>query len=195
MGQNFAKMAAAAIALQGYGLTGQNTTMQYQDYPAESVYGYPASGDSNEMGNNIGLFAIGVVAVAIQYNPKLAVPGDEPNQGVALSVQWMFVHVILIFTLGGQLLLFIISCLVSNLVVVKDDSAVSVARLLRPIVERLGNSGSTASGEEICEVLTESEQALGRVGYTVVHPAVGRRHHLVLGDHEMLRAFPSGHYS
>jgi hypothetical protein len=195
VGQNFAKMAASAIALQGYRLTGQNTTTQYQYYPAESVYGSPASGNSDMMGRIIGYFAIGVVATAIQWNPSLAVPGDEPNQGYALSVQWMYVHLILILTLGGQFILFMVSCLVSNLVVVKDDSPISVARLLRPIVERLGNAGSMASGEQICEVLTKSEEGMGRVGYTVVHPVAGRRHHLVLGDHKMLRAFPSGYYN
>jgi hypothetical protein len=193
--QNFAKMAASAIALQGYGIIDQNTTTQYQYYPAESIYGYPAAGDADVMGSNIGLFAIGVVATAVQWNLALPVPGDEPNQGVALSVEWMYVHLILILMLGGQFFLFIVSCLISNMVVVKDDSAISVARLLRPIVERLGNAGSTATGEKICEVLTRAEGGVGNVGYTVVHPVNGRRHHLVLGDHKMLRAFPSGHYN
>lgn len=117
MGQNFAKMAASAIALQGHGITGQNTTMQYQYYPAGSDYGFPASGDSDIMGSKIGFFAIGVVATAVQWNPDLSVPGDEPNQGVALGVEWMYVHLILIFTLGGQFFLFITSCLVSNMVI------------------------------------------------------------------------------
>jgi hypothetical protein len=195
VGQNFAKMAASAIALQGYKITGQNTTTQYQYYPAESPYGYPASGDSDAMGVNIGLFAIGVVAAAVSYNPGLPVTGDEPNQGVALGVEWIYVHLILIFMLGGQFFLFIVSCLISNMVIVKDDSPISVARLLRPIVERLGNAGSTATGEKICEVLSKAEEGLGRVGYTVVHPVAGRRHHLVLGDHKILRAFPSGYYN
>ena len=78
---------------------------------------------------------------------------------------------------------------------VKDDTPISVARLLRPIVERLGNVGTAATGEQICEVLTNAEEGLGRVGYTVVHPVAGRRHHLVLGDHKMLRAFLSGVYN
>jgi hypothetical protein len=195
VGQTFAKMAASAIALQGYGIIGQNTTTQYQYYPAESFYGHPAAGDADAMGRNIGYFAIGVVATAVQWNPPLSVPGDDPNQGVALSVEWLYVHLILILTLGGQFFLFIVSCLISNMVVVKDDSPISVARLLRPIVERLGNAGSTATGEKICEVLTRAEEGVGKVGYTVVHPVAGRRHHLVLGDHQLLRAFPSGYYN
>jgi hypothetical protein len=195
VGQNLAKMAASAIALQGYGIIGQNTTTQYQYYPAASYYGSPAFGNSAVMGEGIGYFAIGAVAAAIRTNPTLAVPGNEPNQGVALSVEWIYVHLILIFMLGGQFFLFVVSCLVSNMVVVKDDSPISVARLLRPIVERLGNAGSAASGEETCEVLSKAEEGLGRVGYTVVHPVAGRRHHLVLGDYRLLRAFPPGYYN
>ncbi|KAH9204572.1 hypothetical protein DL95DRAFT_319204 [Leptodontidium sp. 2 PMI_412] len=195
VGQSLAKMAASAIALQGYRISGQNTTTQYQYYPAASNYGYPASGNSDAMGRVIGYFAIGAVAAAIRNNPNLAVPGNEPGQGVALSVDWVYVHLILIFMLGGQIFLFIVSCLVSNMVVVKDDSPISVARLLRPIVERLGNAGGAASGKKICEVLSKADEGLGRVGYTVVHPVAGRRHHLVLGDHKMLRAFPPGYYN
>ncbi|KAH6714745.1 hypothetical protein BKA61DRAFT_517997, partial [Leptodontidium sp. MPI-SDFR-AT-0119] len=131
VGQSLAKMAASAIALQGYRISGQNTTTQYQYYPAASNYGYPASGNSDAMGRVIGYFAIGAVAAAIRNNPNLAVPGNEPGQGVALSVDWVYVHLILIFMLGGQIFLFIVSCLVSNMVVVKDDSPISVARLLR----------------------------------------------------------------
>jgi len=57
-----AKMAAGAIALQGYQANLQDS--QYQRYPAQSSYGKFLDGKSSAMAFNMRKFAIGVFAAA-----------------------------------------------------------------------------------------------------------------------------------
>jgi hypothetical protein len=196
-GQNLTSMAAAAIALQGYASSINSSTLQYQYYPAASAYGDPQAGSASNMGQQIAWFSIGVVSAAIQWNPKYEnpVPGDDPDTGVSLSVEWFYIYMILGLTGGGQLVLFILTSFLANLVVVKDDSHLSIARLLRPIVERLGPAGSNASGKAIAKALMNAEDRMGKVVYTVRAPSKGDRLHLMLGGGEKrLRAFPRGIY-
>jgi hypothetical protein len=147
------KVAAAAIALRGYPLSGADAKDQYQYYPAASFCGDPTAGNAGAVGAQMGSFAIGVVVTAIQWNPEILVPGNDPDKGVALLVDWTYVNVVLCLALCGQLVLFVVCSFISNMVLVKENSYIAIARLLRPIVERLGSGGSATTGEQICEAL------------------------------------------
>jgi hypothetical protein len=194
IGSALSKMGAAAIALQGHAvdLAQNKTGQQYQTYPATSVYGFPKDGSIDNMGMTIARFSVGVVATAAQWNPNHTVAGDLPNTGSALDVHWDFIAVILGLTCGLQLVLFILCSVVANMVIVKDDSHIATARLLRPIVERLGPMGTYADGKEICKLLSNEGQE--KVVYSVKHPQRGILHHLDLGHQKRLRAFPRGDY-
>lgn len=194
IGQPLAHMAAAGIALQGHVVEASQleTGDQYQYYPATSYYGYPNNGDPDFAGSNIAEFAIGVVATAADWNPQLTVVGDQPNTGSQLQVSWDLITIIFAVTAGAQLILFIIVSVVANLVIVKDDSHIATARLLRPIVDRLGPVGTSADGDEICKLLDDHGHE--KVVYSVKHPQKGILHHLDLGHQKRLRAFPRGDY-
>ncbi len=194
IGQQLAHMAAAGIALQGHIVEDSQlqTGDQYQWYPATSYYGYPNGGDTGFAGSNIARFAIGVVATAADWNPQLTVVGGQPNTGSQLQVDWGKIEIIFGLTAGLQLVLFIIACLVANLVIVKDDSHIATARLLRPIVDRLGPVGTSADGKEITKLLDDHGHE--KVVYSVKHPQKGILHHLDLGHQKRLRAFPRGDY-
>jgi hypothetical protein len=107
-------------------------------------------------------------------------------------VNWKFIELIFCLTAGLQLILFVIASVVANLVIVKDDSPIATARLLRPIVDRLGPVGTAADGKEICKLLDDLGHE--KVVYSVKHPQKGILHHLDLGHQKRLRAFPRGDY-
>jgi len=193
VGVHLTQMASGAIALQGYGTSSltNNTDLQFQVYPAESIYGALQNGSTEEMGLVMAEFAIGVVGVAAQYNPSIIVPGDQPQAGVTLNVTlWKYVHLSLGLIGGMQLLLFIMTAFVANRVVVKNDSHLAIARLLGPIVERLGTAGSIASGKDISDVIGADEKFV----YSVQCPLQGELHRLDMGRQGAIRAFPKGLY-
>jgi hypothetical protein len=194
IGDDLKALSAQSIALQGHiSIPEQNKTgIQFQSYPATSVYGYPNEGYVDAMGNTIAMFAIGVIAQAANWNPTFLVIGDQPEIGSQLKVDWTFVALILGLTAGVQFLLFVLFAMVSNLVIVKDESPFSTARLLRPIVDRMGPRGTYADGEQILKSLGDG--GVDKVVYSVRHPQKGILHHLDLGHQKRLRAFPRGDY-
>ena len=194
VGTSLRQMAASGIALQGYGLTSPGAK-QFQVYPSESSYGAPQDGSADNMGSLIGMFAIGVVTAAALYtNVTFMVPGEQPNIGNQLTVsEWKFIWLILALILGVQGIFFVMTAFLANRVLVKDESMLSTARLLRPILENLGDSGSAADGEAICEVLGDGPET--RVIYTVLKDGKDDElFHLELGNHRRCRAFPEGRY-
>ncbi|KAF5017633.1 hypothetical protein F66182_10419 [Fusarium sp. NRRL 66182] len=109
IGPNVTSLATSAIALQGYGassLATESSDQQFQSYPAESTYGEPLGGRTDDMGTLISAFSTGVVAVAAQVANNLVVPGLQPQNGVVLDIsKWVYIHLILGLTLGVQLFL------------------------------------------------------------------------------------------
>jgi hypothetical protein len=193
LGTDLRNMAATAIALQGYAASSaaNNTDVQYQTYPAESIYGTPQNGSATNMGLLMAQFAIGVVAVSAQNNPSIIIPGDQPQAGVTLNVnEWKYVHLILGLTGGIQLVLFLIAAFIANRVIVKDKSYLAISKLLMPTVQKLGLSGSVATGREISDLFGDEEKFI----YSVEHTAQGDLLRLDLGQQKPVRGFPEGMY-
>ncbi|RBQ66993.1 hypothetical protein FVER14953_11521 [Fusarium verticillioides] len=119
IGTNITSLATSAIALQGYGASSLGPTdsdRQFQSYPAESSYGQPMNGSTEDMGQVMSTFAIGVIAVTAQSAAGIIVPGMQPQNGVVLQItKWMYVHLILGLSLGVQLLLGVGIAILSNL--------------------------------------------------------------------------------
>lgn len=194
VGTNLTSMASAAIALQGYAASSLtlDPRLQYQMYPAESVYGSPSHGDPEDQGLTISLFTTGVLAVAGFINPKVNVTGMTPSSGTTLNVgHWPFVHLILCLSAGIQLVLAVGGALIANRVVVQDDSHLVAAHLLRRVVDKVGDGNSMASGKEMAELASTSgakfsygaEKLEGRDVYRLrIEPGKPNRH------------FPKGKY-
>lgn len=140
--ENVTALAASAIALQGYGAsqkaTSDNTTQQFQSYPADSTYGAPQAGNATRMAMILSGFATGVVAVTAQANSNIHAPGLAPLRGVTLKIQnWKYVHIILCLILGVHLLLGLVSSLLANAVAVRGHSYLGIADLLRLVSQKL----------------------------------------------------------
>ena len=84
-----------------------------------------------DVGWFIGQFAAGVIGVSQEMSPFLVVPGLQPYVGSTLIVQWKSFLLILFGLAAVQLLVTVFAAVVGNSVVVKDDSRLAIARLLR----------------------------------------------------------------
>jgi len=195
VGISLRQMASSAIALQGYGLTALSNGTQSQAYPSQSIYGEPQRGSPDGMGSLMSRFAIGVVAAATMYpNQTIIQKGLQPQLGNQLNVShWGYLNLILFLIVFVQGLGFVMTVFLSNRVVIKDESVYATARLLRPIMERLGDSGNAAKGDEICEALGDGPDT--KLIYTVVKGEKDNDFlHLELGPYKRVRAFPEGRY-
>lgn len=149
-------LASSAIALEGYAASSlvSDPAIQYQVYPAEATYGYPVNGTSQAMAMLMARFALSVVAVTAFSNPIYIVPGLAPQLGVTLTItEWKYVHMIVGLICGIQLIMVIAIAFLVNCAIMRDDSPLATARVLRPIVDRLGPTGSNASGDAIAKEL------------------------------------------
>jgi hypothetical protein len=195
VGIKLREMASAGIALQGYGLNSHLPGYkQFQVYPSGSPYGIPRKGDTDGMGSNLAQFAIGVVSMAALYTSQtFNVTGREPHIANELKVDhWNLIWMIMGLILGVQGAAFVLTAFWANRVVVKDESALATARLLRPILDGLGDDGTILSGKEICNELDAGAER--RYIYTVPK---GRDdpYRVELGDWPRRRTFPEGVYN
>ncbi|MCJ1377462.1 hypothetical protein MMC17_000557 [Xylographa soralifera] len=187
-----AKMAAGAIALQGYQAV--NVTAQYQRYPAGYEGGIWMNGDQEGMAAMMRQFAIGTISAADLNNPNIdsVLLDVQPGQGVKLSLDHPEnIHAILITVLSVQLLLFVIGALVANRVVVIDDSYIAIARLLRPLMDKVGDHGGLLDGEAICEALGDQKVVYGT---STRKTARGVVRHLEISEMRPTTSFPAGYY-
>ncbi|KAH8685888.1 hypothetical protein BGZ60DRAFT_543059 [Tricladium varicosporioides] len=197
VGETFRDISSKAIALQGFGINVDNTSsMQYQVYPHESAFGTPANGSTTSIGKLIGRFAIGVIAVSSIYPTATlhVVTDNHPCVGNILVVEsWWIIW----FTMG---LLAVVPGLVifsfsiwANRVIVRDESPLAMAMLLKPILDHLNNN-TAADSEKICERLDKVLGGQCLVRYTVKQKGVGQPFQLAFNNSERVRAFPEGYY-
>ena len=187
-----AKMAAGAIALQGYQAV--NAIAQYQRYPSGYEGGMWMNGDEEGMAAMMRQFAIGTLSAADLNNPNIdrIFLDLQPGQGVKLSLDHPDnIHAILITILAVQLALFVVGALVANRAVVIDDSYIAIARLLRPVVDKLGDAGGLLDGETICDALGDSKVVYGT---STRKAARGVVRHLEVSEMRPTRSFPAGYY-
>jgi len=186
---SIAAIAAGSIGLEGYSI-GPNL-WEYVRYTPDSPwsnYGVNPLSDATYMARIASRFAIGAIAMKDIYGLATAqAQGQIAWVGVLLKVKWPALLLILGSILLIQLLLGCAVVAYSNTVFCKDDSYLSTARLLRPVVERLGPSGCAMTGKDIAHTLRE---------YMVYGTRTeGDRHHLDLGhDIPVVPHFPQGWY-
>ncbi|CCX08813.1 Similar to hypothetical protein [Tuber melanosporum Mel28]; acc. no. XP_002836511 [Pyronema omphalodes CBS 100304] len=189
---NIARRAAGAIGLSGFAIKApQGFSFQSVLYNTATTWGQDVSHSPEVMGTIIGLFSIGSLANMDIHNPRTEALGNRLHRGVRLLVVWHYVWITLGIILLGHAVLGILVCSQANKVFCKQDSPLSTARLLRPIVERLGPSGCAASGDEIAASFPML------MTYGVRSNETFTLHHLDIGeDLEPLgkEPFPAGYY-
>ncbi|KAH6674194.1 hypothetical protein B0J14DRAFT_480438, partial [Halenospora varia] len=195
--ESFRNISSKAIAIQGYGINVDNSSsMQYQVYPRESAFGTAANGNIMKMGSLIGRFAIGVIAISSLYPIATlhVVTHNHPCVGNILVVEswWIIWFTMGLLAVVPGLVIFFFS-IWANRVIVRDESPLATAVLLKPILDHLDNN-TAADSEKLCERLDEvlGEQCLVR--YTVKQRGPGQPFQLAFNNSERIRAFPEGHY-
>lgn len=171
-------IVAGSIGLEGYS-TGPDQ-WEYVRYTPDSPWsGFNVGeleSDASYMASLASRFAIGAVATKDLFGSTTAqAQGQTAWIGVLLKVKWNFLLLILGTILVVQLLVALAIVMYANTVFCKDDSYLSTARLLRPIVERLGPNGCAITGKDIANTLREF------MIYGVRTDDSGERHHLEIG--------------
>ncbi|KAE8440477.1 hypothetical protein EG329_007443 [Mollisiaceae sp. DMI_Dod_QoI] len=145
LSDDHARLAAGAIALQGY--QSINTTNQYQQFPSESKYGNFTFGNSTRKALHLRQYAIGVLMVADQILPdidseELHVLSWLPQPGLILSIDHSaYMWAIFGSIAGSHLVLWIIGAYVASRVAVIENNYLKIALLLRPVTDELEEQG------------------------------------------------------
>ncbi|KAL8388097.1 hypothetical protein RB599_003023 [Gaeumannomyces hyphopodioides] len=145
VGGEMARLAAAAIALQGFAsVTGDTATnqpraaqlsVQAQVYPAESFFGEARVGNSKAMALIMSRFAIGVIGAAAESNTGVIVPGKQPEIGTRLKMEhWKYIHLIFGAVSLGLLVLGITCVFLSHKVVIPKGGPIVEAQVLKSMV-------------------------------------------------------------
>jgi hypothetical protein len=146
-----ARIAAGAIGWTGFFYT--NDTREYQMYSTDSPWSLPFTPDSDGMASLISKFAVGVFASMDDHGPRMNITGSQPSTALILTVEWKYAAALLGIIPFLQFCALLIVVAFANKVIIKDDTHLGMARLLRPVVGRLGDHGCMLTGKEISEEL------------------------------------------
>lgn len=101
-------ITSGAIALQGYDVSSlvNGTTLQFQTYPVESIYGAASSGNTSSMALVVSRFVIGAVATAAETNAPITLQGQAPQRGEVLEIKkYGMIYLILLGIAVTQLIM------------------------------------------------------------------------------------------
>lgn len=127
-----AAAAAQAIALNGDAtLNGLDAPLS-RSYNWELPFGTPFNNSAPDMADQLARFAIGVVAATASTNPRMAVPGRPPAQGVRLELQEPVAFAVIMgATAGLQLLLTVVAVILVGRVYVPGNGEWMTEEALR----------------------------------------------------------------
>lgn len=146
------RMLAGAIGWTGFNFT-SGDTYQYARYPTLSWWSPNFQANATRIAMNIMEYSVGAIA-SFDYNgPRSNVTGYFPIPAQEVDIQWKWSATILAVTPLVHLIALVGVIAWGNTAIIRDASCLSTAKLLRPIVEKLGESGCLLSGQEIAEEL------------------------------------------
>ncbi|KAL9608984.1 MAG: hypothetical protein Q9167_006216 [Letrouitia subvulpina] len=152
--------------------------------------------DASDVGANMAEFAIGSIAYMASRNLlNVLFPGNLTHLGQSLNPHWQSAIPLLLVIVAAHFALFTAAVFASKSVVIKDDSALSVARLLRPLIDILGGSGTAMSGKEISEKIAEYRRLEQGVVYGPQEDTSTGRYRLGIGsDIRTVDDWPGGRH-
>ena len=101
------------------------------------------------VGANMAEFAMKSLVTMINNNPTIRTNGSLPHLGSRLSINWRFAGALSVWILAIQFAIFAVVVHTAQVVVVKDDTSLSTARLLRPLVDGLGATGTPVRAKDL----------------------------------------------
>lgn len=160
-----ASILAGAIGWSGVvtnaGAGAPESNLQMFRYPVDSQWSPPGSVSETEMAMLVMKFTAGAISALDENGPRLNVTGYGPAPAQIIRVRWRYAGAILggIPLAQGLVLCFVVAF--ANKAIIKDTSHLSTARLLRPIVDKLGDQGCLLTGDEIAERLGNFQVVYG----------------------------------
>ncbi|OAG43846.1 hypothetical protein AYO21_02073 [Fonsecaea monophora] len=133
--------------------TSEETNLQMVGYPASSQWSPPGNLTAEGMALLVMKFTAGAIAAIDSNGPRLNVTGVGPAPAQVIDVEWRYAGSILSGIPVAQGLVLLAVILLADKTIIKDTSHLSMARLLRPIVDKLGDTGCLLTGDEIAERL------------------------------------------
>ncbi|EXJ59035.1 hypothetical protein A1O7_06466 [Cladophialophora yegresii CBS 114405] len=127
--------------------------LQMVSYQADSPWSPPSSYTADDMAWLVMRFTAGAISAMDAVGPRSNVTAWGPAAAQIIHVQWRFAASILGGIPLAQGLVLLIVIMFANKAIIKDTSHLSTARLLRPVVKKLGDRGCLLTGDEIAEQL------------------------------------------
>jgi hypothetical protein len=162
-----AKIMAGAIGWTGFNHTAGDP-YQYVRYSLDSWWSPVQIATIDIVAGRIMEFSTEGIAAMDFNGPRKNVAGYYPVPAQIVSVEWQWAGAILGVIPFIQLLGLLCIIKWANQAIIKDTSALSTARLLRPIVDKLGMKGCLLTGDEISKELSHLRV---RYGFTEPDPA------------------------
>ena len=107
--------------------------------------------DIEDVGANMAEFAINSIASMTLRNPHITIDGTLASLGSQINVDWWRPLALFASIAGAQLAILLSATYVTRLVIVPDDSDLSRARLLRPFMVGLRDSGTLSSAKTLSQ--------------------------------------------
>lgn len=148
---DFARIAAGSIAWTGWSPTNFDDR-QIRSYLRGNKFSPNKVVTTEEVEELLARYTIGAIAAFDDHGIRYQVPNQDavPTQGQQLNVDWPYV----LGLLGGicliQFMALVALLSFGNKSVVRDESFMSLAMLLKPVMDRIpGKTGMNMSGDEI----------------------------------------------
>ncbi|KKY20312.1 hypothetical protein UCRPC4_g04202 [Phaeomoniella chlamydospora] len=196
-----AQIWAGAIGSTGFEVNGDQR--QYQVYSGNTQFSTLGPLDYYSAQIAISGFTAYGLAAYNQNGVRQNVTGYTPNTALQLDVEWKWALTVLAIIPFLHFLAYVAVIAWANKAIIKDDSHLSTAKLLQPIVERLGNGGCILTGDDIVkrdefkdsrvaygftDMGGEGENKVMHLGVIFEHPQEGYRPVIE-------RAWPDGRYN
>ena len=192
-----AQIMAGAIGWTGFYYT-DGDPLEYQRYSEDTPWSPYDPVDAPTTALLISQFSIYAIAAMDDHGPRINVTGSDPVQAQVVSVEWKWSIIILAVIPFLQFLALISIIAWANKAIIKDDSYLGTARLLRPVVNKVGPHGCMLTGDQIAEELHNVRISYGyRSPPGFVEGSDMVRHVDILAEHEGLglqRSMPQGRY-
>ena len=145
-----ARIMAGSIGWTGFNYT-PGAQLEYVRYSIDSWWSPNKPATAEITAAHIREFSAEAIA-ALDFNgPRHLVRGWHPITAQKVTVLWRWAGAILGAIPFLQLLVLLCVVKYANKAIIKDASCMTTARLLRPLVEKLGSHGCLLTGREIAE--------------------------------------------
>ena len=152
--------------------------------------------DKYTVGANMAEFAIGSISYMASQDPlNASFSGNLTHLGQSLNPHWQSAIPLLAVIIAAHCALFAAAIYTSRSVVIKDDSMLAVARLLRPLVDMLGDTGTAMTGRDMSKTIADNPEFAGGVVYGPWAPMGSDEYYLDLaGDVSTVNDWPEGRH-